>query len=101
MQRDKIMNSLFKTLSRDIFIYPDSLRFNGYLTCFILKDPHEKYLGIMGPEKLVRKSDFKDQMSSSISSEDISGYIIGFFRRNDDNLKKLLNIFPMKFKNFI
>ncbi len=94
MQRENIMNSLFKTLSEDLFIYPDSLRFTGDLACFILKDSHEKYLGIMGPEKLVRQNDFKDQTSSSIPTEGISGHIIRFFRRNNDNLKKLLNIFP-------
>ena len=94
MQRENIKNGLFRTLSGDIFIYPDSLRFTGDLGCFILKDSHEKYLGITGPEKLVLESYFTDQVGNDIAFESICGYIIRLFKRSDENLKRLLNIFP-------
>ena len=94
MQRESIRKYLFKTLFRDIFIYPDSLKFSGDLTFFILKDPDSKYLGIMGPQKQVRGSGFTDQSGSEITTDSINGSTIRFFKRNDNNLRKLINIFP-------
>ena len=94
MQRENIKNSLLRTLSGNNFVYPDSIRSARNLTCFISKDSHKKYLGILEPEKMIRKSDFVDQIGSNISAESINGYIIRLFKRSDKNLNKLLNIFP-------
>ena len=94
MQRENIKNSLLRTLSGNNFVYPDSIRSTRGLTCFISKDSHKKYLGILEPEKIIRKSDFVDQIGSNISAESINGYTIRLFKRSDKNLNKLLNIFP-------
>ena len=94
MERENIKKSLFEVLSEDVFIYPNSLRFSRDLACFILKGSNEKYLGIVGSEKLVRESGFTGHIKNNILIDSINGYIIRLFKRNDRNLKILLNIFP-------
>jgi len=94
LQKENIKNNLFKILERDFYVYPDSLRLKGELAFFILKDSYEKYLGFIGPEKIVRESGFSGQFKRDISIGSINGYIIRLFKRNNKNLKKLLNLFP-------
>ncbi len=94
MQIENIKKNLLSTLSEDFYVYPDSFRFTEDFACFILKDSHEKYLGVIGPEKIHKKIGLGSQFGRDISIESINGFIIKFFKRNDKNLKKLLNIFP-------
>ena len=94
IDKESIRNHLTRNLSRDIFVYPDSLRFSRNLTFFTLKDPNEKYLGIMGQEEQIRGTGLKDQVGSDIPIESIKRYIIRLFERSDGSLKELLNIFP-------
>ncbi len=94
MQKENIKNSISGAFSDDFFIYPDSLKFSGDHTFFILKDSHGKYLGAMGPEKLIMESGFTDQVGNDISIDSVSGYIIRLFNRSYKNLKILLSIFP-------
>lgn len=94
MQRENIKNILLEVFSNNYSIYPDSLRFSGGLTFFILKNSYEKYLGVMGPEKMVSESGFKDQAGNDISVDIVGKYIIKIFKRSSENLKILLDIFP-------
>ena len=94
MEKEKIKKLLLGTLSRDFFIYPDSLRFFGNLAVFIIKDSNSKYLGIVGPEKDVGESGFTARVGNDISNQNLSGYIIRLFKRKRENLEILLNIFP-------
>lgn len=66
MERENIKKSLFEALSGEFFIYSDSLRFSGDIAIFTLKNSSEKYLGIIGPEKMVKESSFTGQIVNDI-----------------------------------
>ncbi len=91
---EDIKKSICSALSNDFTIYPDSFRSKGDYTCFILKNLQEKYLGTLGEEKQTRGMVFSSQLGRDISTDNTSRYIIRLFKRNDENLKKLLVIFP-------
>lgn len=93
LKKDITINFIKETLKNECYLYPKSLRYQGKLAYFLVKDINDKYLGVIGKIEDIEKTGFTDIVGRNIVLKD-KIHVIRLYKKSCENLKKLTTIFP-------
>lgn len=93
ISKEVTANSIQKDLGEKYYLYPKSLRDQGNLAYFLVRDLDTKYLGVIGSIEDIENSEFTGVIGRNIIPEG-KDKIIRLYHKSGENLKKLISIFP-------